>query len=99
MDKIKRMMTDRLLVQRDEAPNKIGEIYLPDNARDDKAMTGTVLAVGPGRLLDNGQLEPMTVKVGERVCFAKYSGNDTAEKLGKNTIILSQRDLLAVLAD
>lgn len=71
-------------------------IYLPDTASKERPQTGKVIAVGAGRVLDNGTRVAPEVKVGEEVVFAKYSG--TEFKLdGKEYLILSERDLLAVL--
>jgi chaperonin GroES len=97
MFNVRKMLGDRILIKRDEAQDKTpGGIILPDTAKHN-AMSGVVLAVGPGRMLDNGNLEPMEILEGDTVAFAKYSGSDTAELLGKDTIIMSQRDILAVL--
>ena len=72
-------------------------IYLPDTASKERPQTGKVIAVGAGRVLDNGtRVAPEEVKPGEEVVFAKYSG--TEFKLdGKEYLILSERDVLAVL--
>ena len=71
-------------------------IYLPDTASKERPQTGKVIAVGAGRVLDNGTRVAPEVKVGEEVVFAKYSG--TEFKLdGKEYLILSERDVLAVL--
>ena len=73
-------------------------IYLPDTAHKDKPQTGKVVAVGPGRLLDNGSRIASEVKVGETVVFAKYSGSEV-ELDGKDYIILRDSDILAVVED
>ena len=84
-------------------------IYLPDTASKERPQTGKVIAVGTGRVLDNGTRVAPEVKVGEEVVFAKYSGTEfklvvfakysgTEFKLdGKEYLILSERDVLAVL--
>ncbi len=71
-------------------------IYLPDTAHKDKPQTGKVIAVGTGRLLDNGTRVPSSVKVGDEVVFAKYSGSDLTLD-GKDYIILRDSDILAVV--
>ena len=72
-------------------------IVLPDTAKE-KPQQAEVLAVGPGRVLDNGERVKMDVKEGEKVIFAKYSG--TEFKLDdEELLILSERDILAVLED
>jgi len=72
-------------------------IVLPDTAKE-KPQQGEVLAVGPGRLLDDGKRVPMDLKEGDRVLFAKYAG--TEFKLDdQELLILSERDILAVLSE
>lgn len=73
-------------------------IYLPDTAHKDKPQTGKVVAVGTGRLLDNGTRIASEVKVGETVVFAKYSGSEF-ELDGKDYIILRDSDISAVVED
>ncbi len=69
-------------------------IVLPDTAKE-KPQEGEVVAVGPGRVLDNGQLVPMQVKVGDRVLFAKYSGTEVKID-GQEYLILHEGDILAI---
>ena len=71
-------------------------IYLPDTAAKEKPQTGKVIAVGKGKVLENGTRVEPEVKVGEVVVFAKYSGTEVKEK-EKEYLILSERDILAVL--
>ena len=72
-------------------------IVLPDTAKE-KPQEGTVLAAGPGRKLDNGTVESMDVKEGDKVLYAKYAG--TEFKLdGDELLIVSQKDILAVVED
>ena len=73
-------------------------IYPPDTAHKDKPQTGKVVAVGTGRLLDNGTRIASEVKVGETVVFAKYPGSEV-ELDGKDYIILRDSDILAVVDD
>lgn len=71
-------------------------IYLPDTASKEKPQTGKVVAVGAGKVTDNGTRVAPEVKVGDEVVFAKYSGTEV--KLdGKEYLILSERDILAVV--
>ncbi len=87
---------DRLVVrpaQREEM-TKSG-VVLPDTAKE-RPQEGTVLSVGPGRTLDDGKLEPMEVREGQKVLFQKYAG--TEFKLDEeDLLILSQKDILAVI--
>ncbi|GIW23884.1 MAG: 10 kDa chaperonin [Meiothermus sp.] len=91
-----RPLGDRVVVKRieEEAKTK-GGIVLPDTAKE-KPQKGKVIAVGSGRLLDNGTKVPLEVKQGDTVVFAKYGGTEI-EIDGEEYIILSERDLLAVM--
>ena len=91
-----RPLGDRVVVKRieEEAKTK-GGIVLPDTAKE-KPQRGKVIAVGSGRVLDNGTKLPLEVKEGDTVVFAKYGGTEI-EIDGEEYIILSERDLLAVL--
>ena len=71
-------------------------IYLPDTAAKEKPQTGEVIAVGNGKVLENGTRVEPEVKVGEVVVFAKYSGTEVKVD-EKEYLILSERDILAVL--
>jgi chaperonin GroES len=87
---------DRLVVKPTprEEMTKSG-IVLPDTAKE-RPQEGTILAVGPGRILDDGSREPMEVREGQKVLFQKYAG--TEFKLDDDELlILSQKDILAVI--
>ena len=79
----------------DEPQTSASGIVLPDTAKE-KSQRGKVIAVGSGKLLDNGNREPMEVEVGDTVLFAKYGGTEV-ELGGQELMILSQRDIHAVL--
>ncbi len=87
---------DRVVVKpiEEEEVTKSG-IVLPDTAKE-KPQKGEVLAVGSGKLLENGERVPLEVKVGDVVVFAKYGGTEI-ELDGEEYVILSERDLLAVI--
>jgi len=87
---------DRVVVKpiEEEEVTKSG-IVLPDTAKE-KPQKGEVLAVGSGKLLDNGERVPLEVKEGDIVVFAKYGGTEI-ELDGEEYVILSERDLLAVI--
>jgi len=72
-----------------------GGIVLPDTAKE-KPQEGEVVAVGSGRVLENGQKLPLEVKVGERVIFSKYAGTEVKIE-DEEYLILSERDVLAVI--
>jgi len=89
-------LSDKIVIKViDESEKTSGGIFIPDSAKE-KPQKGEVTAVGPGKVLDNGQREPMDVKVGDKVLYAKYSGTDV--KLDSNEYkILSVKDVLAVI--
>jgi chaperonin GroES len=93
-----RPIGDRVLVRRDSAEEKTqGGIIIPDNAKE-PLTRGTVLAVGPGRVLDNGaRLEP-TLKTGDHILFGKYSGSDF-ENDGEKRIFMREKDILGVIEE
>jgi chaperonin GroES len=89
-------LEDRLVIRRLEAEEKTaGGIVLPDTAKE-KPQRGEVLAVGPGKLLENGKRAALEVKVGDTVLFGKYSGTDVKIQ-GEECLILRESDLLAKL--
>ena len=93
-----RPLHDRVIVRREEEEAKTaGGILLPGSAQE-KPNQGEVVAVGSGRILDNGELRPVDVKVGDKVVFGKYAGQDTIEVDGEELIILSESDIKAVIA-
>jgi chaperonin GroES len=90
-------LDDRLVVEPTEATEKTaGGILLPDTAKQ-KPQQGTVVAVGPGKLLDNGTRAALAVKVGDLVLYGKYSGSDV-EVGGVEYKILRESDVLGKLA-
>ena len=89
-------LADRVVVKVLSGEEKTkGGIVLPDTAKE-KPQKGKVLAVGPGRVLENGQRVALEVKEGDKVLFAKYGGTEI-ELDGKDLMILQERDVLAVL--
>jgi len=87
---------DRVLVKPLEAAEKTATgIVLPDTARE-QPQQGEVMAVGPGRLLDNGERVKPEVKAGDRVLYAKYGGTELKRE-GEKYLIISERDILAIV--
>ena len=87
-------LDDRIVVEPVEAEEVTsGGIVLPDTAKE-KPQRGTVLAVGPGKLLDNGKRGELSVAVGDEVIYGKYSGSDI-EVEGRDIKILRESDVLA----
>lgn len=80
----------------DEPQTTASGIVLPDSAKE-KSQRGKVIAVGSGKLLDNGERVPLEVKVGDTIVFAKYGGTEINVG-GKELMILSQRDIHAIVA-
>jgi len=86
---------DRVILQRAEAEEKTaGGILLPETAKD-KPKEGKVIAVGEGKVLDSGERQKMTVKVGDRVLFTSYAGTEVKYQ-GEEFLIMSESDILAV---
>jgi chaperonin GroES len=91
-----RPLADRVLVQRLEAETKTsGGIVLPDTAKE-KPQRGKVVAVGSGKVLDDGTVRKMQVKKGDTVLFTSYAGTDVKID-GKEHLIMSESDILAVI--
>lgn len=88
---------DRILVKPQEAETKTkGGIVLPDTAKE-KPHEGKVVAVGKGKVLDNGNIQALEVKVGDKVLYGKYSGNEITTKEGEELLIMREEDILAIL--
>jgi len=89
---------DRIILQAAAKEERsAGGIILPDTAQE-KPQRGTVLAVGPGKRLDSGQLAPVDVKTGDTVLYGKYAGTEVLVD-GKDYVILRAEDILAVLVN
>jgi chaperonin GroES len=92
-----RPLHDRLLVRRvEEKETAKGGIIIPDTAKE-KPQEGEVLAVGNGKILDNGTKVALDVKVGDKILFGKYTGTDIKID-GQEVLILREDEVLAVLA-
>ena len=88
---------DRVLIKRIEAePARRGAIIIPDSAKE-KPQEGKVIAVGKGRVSEDGKKIPLDVKAGDRVLFGKYSGNDITLD-GQDLLIMKEEDVLGVIA-
>ena len=91
-----RPLHDRVLVRRIEANEKTaGGIIIPDNAKE-KPVEATVIAVGNGKILADGNVRAIDIKVGDRVLFSKYSGTEIKVE-GEDHLILREDDIQAVL--
>jgi len=91
-----RPLFDRVLVERKEEPTKTrGGLFLPESAKE-KPMQGVILAVGEGRVADDGKVTPLQVKVGDLVAFGKYAGTEIQID-GEDRLILKEDDILGII--
>ena len=90
-------LSDHLIVKAvvEDKTTKSG-IVLPDTVDKEKPETGEVMAVGPGRVLDNGNRLPISVKVGQKILFKKYSP-DEVKVNGEEYLVLSESDVIAIV--
>ncbi len=95
MQKI-RPLHDRVVVRRlEEERTSLGGIVIPETAAE-KPSKGEIIAVGNGKILENGTVRPLDVKVGDKVLFGKYSGTEV--KLdGQEVVVMREEDIMAVL--
>ncbi len=91
-----RPLHDRVIVRRLEEEHKsAGGIVIPDTAKE-KPIQGEILAVGKGKILENGEIRPLDVKVGDKVLFGKYSGTEV--KVGtEELLVLREEDIVGVI--
>ena len=90
-------LADRVVVKPLEAENKTkGGIVIPDTAKE-KPQEGKVVAVGKGKVLDSGSVQALEVKVGDKVLYGKYSGNEITTKDGDELLIMREEDILAIV--
>ena len=93
-----RPLHDRVIVRRmEEERTSAGGIVLPDSATE-KPVQGEIVAAGNGKVLSNGESRPLDVKVGDRVLFGKYSGNEV--KIGdEDLLVMREEDIMGVIED
>ncbi|MBM2830283.1 MAG: Co-chaperonin GroES [Gammaproteobacteria bacterium] len=91
-----RPLQDRVIVRRmEEERTSAGGIVIPDSAAE-KPIQGKVIAVGPGKILDNGDRRPVDVKVGDKVLFAKYSGTEVKIN-DEEYLVMREEDIMGVI--
>jgi chaperonin GroES len=91
-----RPLHDRVIIKRLEAETKsAGGIVIPDTATE-KPIKGEVVAVGAGKILEDGKVRPIGVKAGEKVLFGKYSGTEVKVD-GQELLVMREEDLMAVI--
>ena len=87
---------DRVIVKRiEEEETSSGGIIIPDSAKE-KPAQGEVMAVGDGKVLDDGKIGPMNVKKGDRILFAKYAGSEVKVE-GEEYLIMREDDILGII--
>jgi chaperonin GroES len=92
-----RPLYDRVVVRRkEEEETSAGGIVLPGSAKE-KPNQGEVVAVGDGKVLDNGEQHALSVKVGDTVVFGQYAGSNTIEVDGEELILMSESEIFAVV--
>jgi chaperonin GroES len=91
-----RPLHDRVIVRRmEEERTSAGGIVIPDTAKE-KPVQGEVIAVGNGKILENGDVRPLDVKVGDRVLFSKYSGTEVKVE-SEDLLVMREDDITAVI--
>ncbi|ROR29600.1 co-chaperone GroES [Inmirania thermothiophila] len=91
-----RPLHDRVIVRRtEEERTSPGGIVIPDTAQE-KPIRGEVIAVGNGKLLENGEIRPLDVKVGDKVLFGKYAGTEVKVD-GEEVLVMREDDIMAVI--
>ena len=91
-----RPLHDRVIVKRsEEERTSPGGIVIPDTAAE-KPIRGEVLAVGRGKILENGETRPLDVKVGDKILFGKYSGTEVKVD-GQDLLVMREEDIMGVI--
>jgi chaperonin GroES len=91
-----RPLHDRVIIKRmEEERTSPGGIVIPDTAAE-KPIRGEVIAVGKGKLMENGDVRPLDVKVGDRVLFGKYSGTEVKMN-GQDLLVMREEDVMAII--
>ena len=93
-----RPLHDRVVVRRqEEEATSAGGIVIPDSAAE-KPAQGEVVAIGPGKMLENGQIHPLAVKKGQKVLFGKYAGTEVKLE-GSEYIVMREDDIMGVIEE
>ena len=91
-----RPLHDRVVIRRTEEERKSpGGIVIPDSAAE-KPVEGKVVAVGKGKILEDGQVRPLDVKIGDKILFGKYSGTEVKVD-GEDLVVMREEDVMAVI--
>jgi chaperonin GroES len=90
-------LSDRVVIRQvEEQQESAGGILLPGSAKE-KQNIGEVLAVGPGKASDSGNVVAMTVKVGDKVMFGQYSGQEVKDDQGETLLVMREDDIIAII--
>lgn len=92
-----RLTSDRVLIKLDASETKVGSIIIPDTAQN-RSYRGTVMAHGPGVRMANGDLAPISVRVGDKVIFGKYAGT-ALTAVGDDQLFMRETEILGVEVD
>jgi chaperonin GroES len=91
-----RPLHDRVIVKREDEERKSpGGIVIPDTAAE-KPIRGKIIAVGKGKILENGQVRPLDLKVGDKILFGKYGGTEVKVD-GEELLVMREEDVMAVI--
>ena len=91
-----RPLHDRVIVKRlEEEKTSAGGIIIPDTAAE-KPVQGKIVAVGKGKILENGEIRPLDVKVGDKILFGKYGGTEVKVD-GEDLLVMREEDVMAVI--
>lgn len=94
-----RPLFDNVVVQNEKAEAVTSSgIYLPENAREEKKQIGTVIAVGPGKMNENGERNQLQVKIGDKVVYPQYAGDDLKIE-GEEYKVVSEERILAIIEE
>ena len=88
-------LADRVIIKPLEQEAKVGSIFIPDTAKE-KPQEGKIIAAGPGKASDKGEIVAMEVKVGDKVLYGKYSGTEVTID-GEDYLIMRESDVLAII--
>lgn len=91
-----RPLGDRVMIKVQEAEETTASGLVLTSASKEKSQTGTIVAIGNGRTLDNGTVLPMSVEVGQTVVFEKYTGQEITDA-GEDFLILHEQDIIAIV--
>ena len=96
IDHVRRQGKSHVIRRSEEESKTAGGIVLPGSAAE-KPNRGEVVAVGTGRVLDNGEVRALAVKVGDKVVFGPYSGSNTVKVDGEDLLVMAENEILAVV--